>query len=221
MYIKETAHIKLRKANGLINIDYTACDIIFNEKNDTAAARSYNTIIGIFTHDNSSNKIYLETAGVYSTTTATKHKPRAARIADYNGYTIIEGIKPAIIEQVRDFYYCPLTEEDVDEIKKEAKQRQEILKALYSNNETAAAIKSGKYSGTIKARKAPAGHQFKNGNYLTKYFYKTNFKYLQNIYYEVNVRHVKTKIKGYNGPAGPVPDRKTFKIKRNIVNIEV
>ena len=61
MFLESTPHINLRKANGLINIDYTACDIIgLDQDSSTAAARSYSTIIGVYTRDETGKKIYLE-----------------------------------------------------------------------------------------------------------------------------------------------------------------
>lgn len=210
MYLNETPHISLRKANGLINIDYSACDIIFNERNDTAAARSYNTVIGIYTKDNNNNKIYLETAGSYSQTTAGKHKPRARRLAEYNNYKIIPEIKPAIIESVSDFYYKNL---NVDEIIKESQERRQILTALYNNEENAAAIKAAKLNGICKARRQPESTSYKNGNYLTKYFYIVEFKYLSSIYYELNSKAIKTQIETRTGTAW------TNQYKNQIVNI--
>lgn len=209
MFLSETPHIKLRKANGLLNIDYTAADIIFNNKED-AAARSYNTLIGIYTKDETGRKYYLETAGVYSTTTAAKHKPRARRLASYNNYEIITDIRPEYIHDFNKFYDGTY---NITEILQEQQERKDILKALYENENNAAAIIHAKTTGKIKARKAPEGKQFKNGNYLTKYFYVTNFKYFSNIYYELNLKAVKKQVQTRTGPAV------TNQYKYNIVNI--
>ena len=95
MFLRSTPHIILRNRNNLLTIDYTAADVIFNNKED-AAARSYSTLIGIYTTDETGRKYYLETAGSYSITTEAKHKNRARRLADYNGYEIIQYIPPMV-----------------------------------------------------------------------------------------------------------------------------
>lgn len=207
MNLKSTPHIILRKRNGLLNIDYTACDIISNQ--DQAAARSYNTIIGVYARDSSGTKYYLETSGVYSTTTAAKHKPRAARLADYNGFRIIENIKPDVL--FNQYFYKKYS---IDDIIQEAKERQAILQALRDNDTNARSIKAAKLNGTIHARKNPEPHQFKNGNLKTKYYYIAEFKYCSSIFYEVNIKHERKTIETRKGPA------ETNEVKINICNVE-
>lgn len=212
MFLNETPHIKLRKANGLINIDYTACDIIGLSDDDSrpAAARSYSTIIGVYTRTSDDTKIYLETSGVYSTTTAAKHKPRAAAIAAYNNFKIIEGINPDVLHNL---YFYPSTAPAVEEIIKESEERKQILQALYNNDYNNAVILHAKYSGRISAAREPQSKQYKNGNYQTKYYYKTNFKYIANIQYELNVKAIKYTVQTRTGPAV------TNKYNSKIVNI--
>ena len=214
MILRSTPHIKLRKANGLINIDYTACDILFNEKEGTAAARSYNTIIGVYCQDKNNNKIYLETAGSYSQTTATKHKPRAAALAAYNNYKIIENVRPETLHNL--YYYADYNLYLlVEEILKESQQRNAIIKELQNNDETGRQILAAKKAGTIKARKKPESKDYKNGNRQTKYYYVVKFKYLAPVYYELNQKAIKRIVRTRNGEAV------THDYLYNIVNIEV
>lgn len=216
MILKETPHIKLRKANGLINIDFTSCDIIgLRDESSQAAARSYNTIIGVYTRDSTDNKIYLETSGVYSTTTAGKHKPRARSLAAYNNYKIILDIKPEILhEQYFNNKYC------IDEILTEAKQRQELIKQLKDGITTSFLITDLKVNGVIKAARNPEPHQYKNGNHQTKYYYKVSFKYCAPIYYQVIKKHIVKKVPSYNGPKGPKPETTTATITTRPAHIE-
>ena len=213
MFLKSTPYIKLRKANGLLNIDYTKCDIIFND--NIAAARSYNTIIGVYTRDSTGTKIYLETSGSYSTTTATKHKPRAASIAAYNNYHIVTDIKPEVLKIV----YYSKNPEIVDNILKESQQRQELLNELKNNVNDSLLKTHLKVNGTIKADRTPEHKQYKNGNSQTKYYYRSNFQYCQQVTWQENKKHIKKVIPGYNGPKGPKPERTTYTITNNIVNI--
>lgn len=215
MILESTPYIKLRKSRGLINIDFTQCDIIgLNENSSTAAARSYNTIIGVYTRTSSGQKVYLETSGVYSQTTAAKHKPRAARLAEYNGYNIIKDIKPEILHDI--YFY---NKYNIDEILKESQQRRELLEELKNNQETGRQLLALSKAGVIKARKLPETKQYKNGNRLVKYYYKTNFKYCSNIYWEVNQKAIKYTRPAFNGPRGPRPPATGRKYKINIVNI--
>lgn len=207
MKLESTPHIRLRRANGLINIDYTACDIIgLDQDSGKAAARSYNTIIGVYTRS-SNGKIYLENSCSYSQTTAGKHKPRAAALAIHNGYKVISWIKPEVLKEV--FF----TNINVDEIVKEAETRKLLLKELHDNEYNGKLLKHLKVTGAIKAQKAPESTTYKNGNQLTKYYYSTNFKYVSNITYELNNKAVKVTVKTRNGQAV------TNKYKNPIVNI--
>lgn len=209
MQLESTPYVTLRKAKGLINIDYTACDIIgLSNNNGTAAARSYNTIIGVYTRDSTGNKVYLETSGVYSTTTCGKHKPRAAAIATYNRYQIVPEVRPDILHDL--YYYSKYS---VDDIIKEFQEREAILEELKNNNYNGTAIKTAKLNGTIKAAREPETTQYKNGNNLTKYYYRTNFKYVSNVYYELNNKAIKTTVQTRTGTAT------TNKYKNQIVNI--
>lgn len=197
MQLESTPYVTLRKANGLINIDYTACDIIgLSNNNGTAAARSYNTIIGVYTKTSSGKKVYLKNAYSYSQTTAGKHHPRAAAIAEYNGYAVIQEVKPDVLHDL----YC-YNKYAVDEIIKEAETRNAILQELHNNDNNGTAIKAAKLNGTIKAYKNPESHQYKNGNNLTKYYYRTNFKYVSNVYYELNNKAIKTTVQTRTGTA--------------------
>lgn len=216
MYLESTPYIKLRRANGLINIDYTSCDIIgLRNESSQAAARSYNTIIGVYTRDSTGNKIYLETAGSYSTTTATKHKPRARSLAAYNNYEIIPDIKPEVLhnQYFNNKYY-------IDEILKESQQRQQLIKQLKDGITTSFLITDLKTKGIIKAARNPETRNYKNGNSETKYYYIVNFKYHAPIYYNVIIKHIKTIIPGYNSRTGPKPDQITYNIQTRPVNIE-
>ena len=213
--LRETPHIRIRKANGLYNIDYTAADIIPGNSinsNHHAAARSYNTIIGVYTEDSTGQKIYLNTAGVYSTTTATKHKPRAAAIASYNNYKIIDNIKPEILHDL--FFY---NKYNVDDILKEYQERREILKELQDGNHSTGKILDAKYKSIITAARKPADPiTYKNGNSKQIYYYKTNFKYFSNIYYKVTVRTTKTRHKGYYGRTGYKPEFYSTEYKHKV-----
>lgn len=212
MFLEETPYIKLRKANGLINIDYTACDIIgLKEDSSTAAARSYSTIIGIYTSGPDGKKIYLETSGAYSTTTATKHKPRAAAIASYNGYKIIPGINP---QALRDLYFYPNNAPAIKDILEEVKQHQEILQALKGHETRLNVILDYKVKGIITAAREPETIHYKNGNTDHIYSYRTNFKYISNIQYQERRKAILTIIdKGTKGKF------KTYKYSETIQKI--
>lgn len=216
MILKETPYIKLRNRNGLKYIDHTQCDIIgLRNESSQAAARSYNTIIGVYTRTGTGEKVYLETAGSYSTTTAGKHKPRAAAIAIHNKYKIIEDIKPEILH---DIYFN--NKYNIDEILTEAKQRKGLINQLKQGITESFLITDLKVNGNIKAARNPEPHQYKNGNSQTKYYYKVSFKYCSSIYYQVNVKHIKKILPGYNSKTGPKPDQITYKIQTRPVNIE-
>lgn len=215
MFLESTPHVTIRKANGLYNIDYTACDILNAAAPGPAAARSYNTIIGVYTHDSSGSKVYLETGASYSQTTASKHKPRAAAIASYNGFQIIPEIKPSVLFDLYHYNKIP-----VDEIIKEAEERRQLLQELHNNNDTGTTIKDLKVKGIIKAAKEPESTPYKNGNHLEKYHYKTDFKYVYNVYYEVNVKTTKYTRPSFNGPTGPRPAATGNRITHTIVNIQ-
>ena len=214
MFLSETPHIKIRKAKGLYNVDYTACDILNQNQPGPAAARSYNTIIGVYTHDSTGCKVYLETGAAYSQTTASKHKPRAAAIAEYNGFQIIPEIKPDVLRQVYLYENIP-----VDEIIKEAETRDQLLEDLHNNDNNSTTILKLKRAGIIKANRNPQSHQYKNGNHLEKYFYRTNFKYVYNVYYELNVKTTRYTRPQFNGPTGPRAAASGNRIKHTIVNI--
>ena len=216
MNLRSTPHIKIRRANGLNNIDYTTCDIIgLNDESEKAAARSYNTIIGVYARDSTGKKIYLETGGVYSTTTQGKHKPRARRIAEYNNFKVVSEILPEILHKL--YFY---NKYNIDAITSEAKERQEILKALYNNEDTAPAILHAKYKNIIECYKPVEKTQYKNGNLKNKYYCKVTFKYCYPIYYELNVKHIKKEIAPYYGRNGYKPATTTNTIIKNIVNIQ-
>lgn len=215
MLLESTPHISLRNSRGLTYIDYTQCDILNVAAPGPAAARSYNTIIGVYTHDSTGCKVYLETGAAYSQTTASKHKPRAAAIASYNGFEIIPEIKPEILRQVYFYENIP-----VDEIIKESQQRRQLLQELRNNDTTGKTIKDLKVKGILKAAKKPESHQYKNGNHLDKYHYKTDFKYVYNIYYEVNQKSTRYTRPAFNGPTGPRPEATGYKVKNTIVNIQ-
>ncbi|MBQ9011389.1 MAG: hypothetical protein IJ093_01940 [Bacilli bacterium] len=209
MNLESTPYITIRRANGLNYIDYTQCDILgLNDDSSTAAARSYNTIIGVFTRDSTGEKIYLETSGVYSTTTTSKHKPRAAAIATYNNYKIVPEVRPDVLHDL--YFYNKYA---ADEIIKEAQERAAILEELKNQDINGASIKHAKYTGTIKASRNPETTTYKNGNQLVKYYYQTNFKYCSNIYYEVNQKATPYQVQTRTGPAV------TNKYKNTIVNI--
>ena len=215
MFLSETPHIRIRRANGLYNIDYTACDIIgLNQDSSTAAARSYNTIIGVYTRTSSGSRVYLETGAAYSQTTASKHKPRAAAIASYNGFQIIPEIKPDVLREVYFYGKTP-----VDEIIKEAETRQQLLQELHNNDNNGPTIKDLKVKGIIKAAREPESHQYKNGNHLEKYFYQTKFKYVYNVQYELNQKATKYTRPAFNSPTGPRPEATGYKVQNRIVNI--
>lgn len=213
MNLISTPYITIRNRNGLKTIDYTQCDILENE--NQAAARSYNTIIGVYTRTSTGQQVYLETAGSYSQTTASKHKPRAAAIAAYNNYKIIEDIKPEILFN-QYFYnkYC------IDEILQESQQRQELIKQLKDGKTSSFLINNLKVNGTITAARDPKTKNYKNGNHQTKYYYKVNFKYSAPVYYEVITKHIETIIPGYNSSTGPKPEQTTYKIQTRPAHIE-
>lgn len=210
MNLKETPYIKLRKANGLTWIDYTQCDILtLEDDRNTSAARSYNTIIGIYTDTINGEKVYLETSGVYSTTTAAKHKPRAAAIAAYNNYRIIPEVKPEILHDI--YFYEKYS---IEAILKEYQERQEISAAIETRNPDHYTILDARTKGQIKPAGLPKTTNYKNGNRLVKYYYKTNFQYFQNIYYQVNQKATRRTInKGTKG------NFITNSYKESIVNI--
>ena len=220
--IKETPHIKINKKTG--QIDYTSACIssAWNTEYIKGVTFSYNTIIGVFLkvpYCTGYRLYYLETAGVYSQTTASKHKPRAAGIASYNNYDIISDIKPDALQTIAN---APEDKQQqiLKAILKEDQERQDIINQLYSNDDAGGPVLHAIKTGVINHWKRPDSHTFKNGNYQTKYYYKTNFKYLSNIYYELNVKHVKITVPGYNGRNGYKPPAVTNKIIKNIVNIE-
>ena len=208
--INETPYINLRNnAHGTRTIDYTQADIIEGIKPHDAAARSYNTIIGVYTRTNDGQKVYLETSGIYSTTTATKHKPRAARLASYNGYEIVTGIKPETLHNL--YFYDKY---DVSEILQEAKLKNEILETLKSGHDNGPII-HGQVIGVINSNGTPKTTDYKNGNRDVKYFYKTNFKHVTNIKYEQILKSIPVKInKGQKG------QYLTHDYKSYIVNIK-
>ena len=197
MYLEETPYIKLRYARGLLNIDYTSCDIIFNENH--AGARSYNTIIGVYAIING-KKYYFETSGVYSQTTAGKHKPRARDIAIYNGFEVIENIKPDILF---DLYFKSI---NINALFKELQQKEDLIKYLkLQDYKTCHQINSQaawdglriydlrqliKNSETNKKETI-----YKNGNTKTVKQYRTKFNYLSDLYYKITSRSKKTTIK--------------------------
>lgn len=201
MFLKETPHIKLRKANGLINIDYTACDILgLQDDSSTAAARSYNTIIGVYTRDSSGRKVYLETGYAYSTTTATKHKPRALSLAIYNDYKIVTGVHPEVLKNL---YFYPAAAPAVDEIIKEVDLKTEIIKELRGlKTKQINPVLHARTKGLIKTRKKPESKNFKNGNKETIYYYRTAFNYIVNIYYHKRVHVFKQRLKTGNSKPG-------------------
>lgn len=215
MFLSETPHINLRNSRGLTYIDYTQCDILNAAAPGPAAARSYNTIIGVYTRTSNGSKVYLETGASYSQTTASKHKPRAAAIAIYNGFQIIPEIKPDVLRDV--YFYGKIP---VDEVIKESQQRRQLVQELRNNDDTGTTIKDLKVKGTIKAAKKPESHQYKNGNHLEKYYYKTDFKYVYNVYYEVNQKSTKYTRPAFNSPTGPRPAATGNRITHKIVNIQ-
>ena len=211
MFLNETPYIKLRRTrSGLIYVDYTQLDILgLQDDSSTAAARSYNTIIGVYTRTGSGKKIYLETSGSYSTTTATKHKPRAAAIAIYNNFQVIPEVKPEILHNL--YFY---NKYNVDEILKEYQERQKIAAAIETRNPDHPGIIDAQVKGLIKAAGLPTATNYKNGNRLVKYYYRTNFKYFSNIYYQVNQKATRRTInKGNRG------NFQTNEYKESIVNI--
>lgn len=213
MFLNETPHISLRKnTNGNYQIDFCSAEILTPFKGtETAAARSYSTIIGIYTRDESGKKIYLETSGVYSTTTATKHKPRAAAIASHNGYKIISNINPQVL---RDLYFYPDNAPAIKDILEEVKQHREILQALKGHESRLNVILDYKVKGIITAAKEPETIHYKNGNTDHIYSYKTNFKYISNIQYQERRKAIKTIIdKGTKGKF------KTYKYSETIQKI--
>ena len=215
MFLSETPHISLRNSRGLTYIDYTQCDILNAAAPGPAAARSYNTIIGVYTRSSNGKKVYLETGANYSQTTASKHKPRAAAIAIYNGFQIIPEIKPDTLREVYFNNKIP-----VDEIIKESETRRQLFQELHNNDNNGRTIKDLKYKGILKASREPESHQYKNGNHLEKYHYKTDFKYVYNIYYEVNQKSTKYTRPAFNGPTGPRPPATGYKVQNTIVNIQ-
>lgn len=175
MILKETPSIKIRKSNGLYVIDYTSCDLIKNPAG-TIAARSYNTIIGIYTTNSDGQKVYYKNCYSYSTTTATKHHPRAERLAAYNNYKIVEGVKP---DALFNLYFDP-SKVNIKELEQELKNRQEIEDAAYNNNFYL--LYQHQKKDNIRPE-PPESIQYKNGNRLTTHEYRTTFKYIQNISY--------------------------------------
>lgn len=208
MFLESTPYIKLRKARGLINIDYTACDIIGLETEGPAAARSYNTIIGVYTRSGTGEKIYLETAGSYSTTTAAKHKPRAARLAAHNGYKIITDIKPQVLHDI--YFY---NKYNVDEILKESQIHAAAIAAIKTGNspETVRDIKPYLKTAYKRTRK-----DFKNGNHQTRSWYKLQFKYHAPIYYHINTHVFKETRPAYYGRTGYKPPATYNKYKQGV-----
>ena len=209
MLLNDTPYIRLRNNKGLTKIDYTACDIIgLEDGSSTAAARSYSTIIGVYTR--SGEKVYLKNAEKYSVTTAGKHHPRAEAIAIYNGYHVINNVRPDVLYNV---YFHPSTAPAVDEIINEAEERRQIIKELRANDPEGAAIIHAKVTGTIKTKKVET-HQYKNGNNLDKYYCTTNFKFVSNITYEVNIKSTPYRVRTRTGTAT------THKYNSQIVNIK-
>lgn len=173
MILKETPHIKLRNSKGHVYIDYTACDILENPAG-VIAARSYSTIIGIYTSSSSGQKVYYKNCYGYSTTTSTKHHPRAERLAAYNGYQIQEGINPKTLHNL---YFNP-AQVNIKELEEELKNRREIEDAAYNNNFYL--LYQHQKKDNIRPE-PPESIQYKNGNRLVRQEYKTRFKYIQNI----------------------------------------
>lgn len=173
MILKETPYIKIRKANGLYNIDYTSCDLIKNPAG-TIAARSYNTLIGVYTINSDGQKVYYKNCYGYSTTTSTKHHPRAERLAAYNNYKIVEGINPDTLFNL----YFDLSKVNIKQLEEELKNRREIEAAII--NKDYHKLYQYQRPGIIRPE-APESTNYKNGNRLVKQEYKTRFKYIQNI----------------------------------------
>jgi len=197
MILKETPYIKIRNRNGLKYIDYTACDIIgLRPESNQAAARSYNTIIGVYTRDSTGRKYYFQTSGSYSTTTATKHKPRAAGIAAYNNYIIVDDVHPKILN---DLYFY--NKYNVDEIIQEAKIRTEIINTIRSNPDTSIFFKNKKCYDYITFNNR-TGKDYQNGNRQEVTIYKTNFKYLYNFQIKETRHAFQHKLKQYAGRTG-------------------
>lgn len=217
MFLSETPHIKLRKANGLINIDYTACDIIgLQDGSSTAAARSYNTIIGVYARGPDGKKIYLQNGYSYSTTTATKHHPRAAALASHNGYKIIPDIKP---EPLHKLAYNYSNRPDLQEILKEVKARDEILKELQDarTKNRPVFFKNKNLYKYVETRRPPESVTYKNGNRETVHHYKTSFNYLIDIYYHVRRHDYRQTRAAFYGPKGHKPAATYYTNKYKVV----
>ena len=212
MFLESTPYITIRNRNGLKTIDYTSADILGLGEPGPAAARSYNTIIGIYTTDDDGRKVYLETSGVYSTTTAAKHKPRAASLAIDNGFKVVTGIRPDVLHDLY-FYAGENQALIIREILQEVETRRQLLGQLRNNINSSFLITDLLVSDKITSRRPPESKQYKNGNRLVKYYYQTNFKYIANIQYEVNQKSIPYTVQTRTGTA------RTNKYKYDVVTI--
>ena len=182
MELNETPYIKIKR-NG--QIDNTAATIA-ELNNNIQIVYSYNTIIGAFIQYYD-KRIYLKDSCSYSTTTAGKHHPRAAAIANHNHFKIIEVKHKTIIKAINN-------PEILKGIFQEVEIKNQILKALYENNHFFKNLKCYDY---IEARRKEH-KEFKNSNFKNIYYKKTTFKYLPQIYYKVT-HHAKNQLKPSKG----------------------
>ena len=172
--LESTPYVKIRKANGLLNIDYTACDIFSIE--NIAIARSYNTFIGIYAAGPDGKKYYFKNSNSYSSTTATKHHPRAQEIAIYNGYNTVVEVRPETLYKI--YNATPETRPELlKQILYESQIKDEIKTAINNNEYIYKNINVFDYIKLVTRKHTP----YKNTNFKDVYLYQTNFKYISNI----------------------------------------
>ena len=202
--IKETPHIKINEKTG--QIDYTSARIIYFKNN--AYVFSYNTVIGIYTQY-TGKPLYLETAAAHSSTTSTKHKPRARRLAEYNSYKIIPDIKPEILHDL----YLNSIKYDIAEIVKESQIYTAAIAAIKTGNEPETVRDIKPY---LKPQYKQTKKDFKNGNQQIRSWYKLEFKYHAPIYYHINTHVFKETRPAYYGRTGYKPPATYNRYKKEV-----
>jgi len=213
MLIKETPYISLNLIkdgfNNEYRVDYTSAALLDINTN-LNLAYSYNTIIGAFI-DIDGNRFYIETAAVYSTTTATKHKPRFNRLANYNNFIVIPNVKPETFILIRDTNNKNELSILLLDILEEFTDSQTIKNKI--NGISTNAYKENQliteYSKHYKTEKT----QYKNGNHKTVITRKTTFKYLYNYYIKTVNHYFKKTIKPYYGRNGKTTKKIYYECK--------
>ena len=184
--------MKIQSINQIGNKNLYVCQTAAG----ITAAVSYNTIIAA-----SQDGITYLTSYNYSNTTA-HHKTQAVRI--FNDTEIIT-VTPDALYKIADGDKTAATE-----ALQEHEIREVLLQELHNNDSTGKTLKHLQYLGVCKPEKVPESQDFKNGNRLTKYYYKVNFKYVPPVRFQKNSRGVLT-----DSSKG-----KYFRYKKQIVNIE-